>query len=55
MTDDDHFQVKDVRFVGLTPEGRTTIELLRLNSFERLAERGELIRTEHFPPGSRSQ
>jgi len=34
----------------MTPEGRTTVELLELNSFERLVERGELIRVGRFPP-----
>jgi hypothetical protein len=35
----EHFTYDHERLVGLTPEGRTTINLLRLNSEERLAER----------------
>ncbi len=37
---------------GITPEGRATVELLRLNSYERMAERAELIRAGRFsgPP-----
>ena len=46
----DHFRLDDVRIVGLTPEGRTTVRLLKLNSFERLTERGPLIGAKRFPP-----
>lgn len=35
----EHFAYEDVRIVGLTPEGRTTITLLRLNNDDRLIER----------------
>ncbi len=35
----EHFTVESTRIVGLTPEGRTTAQLLQLNSKERLAER----------------
>ena len=35
----EHFIIENFRFVGLTPEGRTTVNLLQLNSDERLAER----------------
>ena len=45
----DHFEVKDARIVGRTPEGRATVELLHLNSYERMAERAELIQAGHFP------
>jgi hypothetical protein len=48
----EHFQIEDFRIVGLTPEGRTTVEFLRLNSYERLAERRELIAAGRFPPPS---
>ena len=41
---DDHFRVEDASIIGITPEGRATVELLRLNSYERIAERAELIR-----------
>ncbi|MDF0553258.1 HNH endonuclease signature motif containing protein [Kamptonema sp. UHCC 0994] len=34
-----HFALEDARIVGLTPEGRTTANLLQFNSEERLAER----------------
>jgi 5-methylcytosine-specific restriction endonuclease McrA len=45
----EHFELKDARIVGLTPEGRATVELLHFNSYERLAERAELIQAGHFP------
>ena len=35
----EHFAYERERLVGLTPEGRTTVSLLRLNSEERLSER----------------
>ena len=35
----EHFAYENERVVGLTPEGRATVNLLRLNSEERLAER----------------
>ncbi len=35
----EHFAYERGRLIGLTPEGRTTIGLLRLNSEDRLAER----------------
>ena len=35
----EHFAYEGERMIGLTPEGRTTINLLRLNSEERLSER----------------
>ena len=37
-----HFVFHSEQIVGLTPEGRTTVNLLRLNSEERLAERRRL-------------
>jgi len=46
----DHFKLDGFQIVGLTPEGRTTVEFLQLNSFERLMERAELIRAERYPP-----
>lgn len=45
----DHFQLRGLQIVGLTPEGRATVALLDLNSYERLAERSELIRGGWFP------
>ena len=38
----EHFKCEEIRLVGLTPEGRTTVKLLQLNSDERLAERQRL-------------
>ena len=38
----EHFTLQGEVIVGLTPEGRTTANLLRLNSDERLAERRNL-------------
>ena len=38
----EHFAFQGKQIVGLTPEGRTTVKLLRLNSEERLAERRSL-------------
>jgi len=35
----EHFAYEGERIVGLTPEGRTTVNLLQLNSEERLSER----------------
>jgi hypothetical protein len=37
-----HFIFAEVLIVGLTPEGRTTVKLLQMNSEERLAERQKL-------------
>lgn len=46
----DHFAVDGVRIIGRTPAGRTTVEFLRLNSFERLVERAEWLSAGRFPP-----
>ena len=35
--------IADYRIIGLTPEGRTTVKLLQLNSDERIAERQRLL------------
>lgn len=45
----DHFRIDGLRLEGLTPEGRTTVEFLQLNSYERLAERRELMNADRFP------
>ena len=45
----EHFRVDEVRIVGSTPEGRATVQLLQLNSFQRLAERLELKKAGRFP------
>ena len=46
---EEHFRVEESRIEGLTPAGRATAELLRLNAFERVLERSELIRAGRFP------
>jgi len=46
----DHFRIDDIRIEGSTPEGRTTVGFLQLNSYERLAERRELMDANRFPP-----
>ena len=38
----EHFALQGEQIIGLTPEGRTTVSLLRLNSDARLAERRSL-------------
>lgn len=38
----EHFAFEGTTLVGLTPEGRTTIKLLQLNSDERIVERQRL-------------
>jgi hypothetical protein len=35
----EHFTYESKKIIGLTPEGRTTVHLLRLNSEDRLNER----------------
>ncbi len=39
----EHFILENLILVGLTPEGRTTVSLLQLNSDDRLAERQRLL------------
>lgn len=38
----EHFAFEELTIVGLTPEGRTTVRLLQLNTQKRLAERRQL-------------
>ncbi|MEH1821366.1 MAG: HNH endonuclease signature motif containing protein [Nostoc sp.] len=38
----EHFTFSELDLLGLTPQGRTTIKLLQINSDERLAERQRL-------------
>jgi hypothetical protein len=45
----EHFRLEGYHIIGLTPEGRTTVEFLQLNSYERLVERVELLRTGRYP------
>lgn len=40
---DKHFILENLMLVGLTPEERTTVSLLQLNSDARLAERQQLL------------
>jgi HNH endonuclease len=35
----DHFRLQDAQVIGNTPEGRTAVHLLKLNSDERVLER----------------
>ncbi len=36
--------------MGLTPEGRTTIRLLQINTEERVRERLRLVALDSYPP-----
>jgi hypothetical protein len=45
----EHFRLNNERIEPLTPEGRVTVLLLRLNSSERLAERALLIKLDSYP------
>ena len=47
----EHFALHGARIEGLTAVGRTTVQLLQLNSAERLAERQTLLENGHpFEP-----
>lgn len=46
----EHFRFVSERIVGLTPEGRATVDFLQFNSPERLQERAELTRAGRIPP-----
>lgn len=45
----DHFELIESRIYGKTPEGRLTVQLLQLNSKERMTEREGLIELERYP------
>jgi hypothetical protein len=45
----EHFMLQGAQLIGTTPEGRTTIQLLQLNSEERIAERQVLIESGRYP------
>lgn len=47
---EEYFQLDDALIVGLTAEGRTTVEFIQLNAFDRLTERAEFIRVGRYPP-----
>jgi hypothetical protein len=45
----DHFRLNGAVIEPLTPEGRVTVFLLRLNSPQRIAERISLIKLDRYP------
>ncbi len=45
----EHFRLNDSQIEPLTPEGRVTVFLLRLNDEERLAERVLLLQLKRYP------
>lgn len=45
----DHFEIVGYEILGLTPEGRTTVEFLQLNFDERVAERRQLMIAGRYP------
>lgn len=46
----EHFLLDGVRIVGLTPAGRATVRLLRMNDRTRLAQRRRLMAAGRYPP-----
>jgi hypothetical protein len=44
-----HFRLSETWIEPLTPEGRVTVFLLRLNSSERIAERSLLLKLGRYP------
>ena len=47
----EHFQFVDAKIIGLTAEGRTTVEFLQFNSPERTMEREELMQSGRLQSG----
>ena len=45
----DHFRLEGATIVPLTPEGRVTVVILRLNHPDRIQERQRLIRAGEYP------
>jgi hypothetical protein len=45
----DHFELDGASIEPLTPEGRVTVRMLRLNSDERLMERDGLLQLGRYP------
>ena len=45
----EHFALHDAELIGVTPEGRTTIQLLQLNNEDRIAERQRLQEVGRYP------
>ena len=50
----EHFRLNEVEIEPITPEGRVTVFLLRLNSPEWVAERTLLIRLNRYPCHNRT-
>lgn len=46
---DDHFRLESVRIVPLTPEGRVTVFVLKINDELRLRARLALLHAGHYP------
>jgi hypothetical protein len=44
----EHFELTGVQIVGLTPHGRATVRLLRMNGEERMQVRAELLARGEF-------
>lgn len=49
----EHFRWNGPRVVGLTPEGRTTVDVLAMNHPDDVAVREEMILRGTFPPDAR--
>jgi hypothetical protein len=45
----DHFALEGAEIVPITPEGRTTVRLLRLNAAHRLQRREQLVELGRYP------
>lgn len=50
QTWNEHFALDGVRIVGLTPTGRATVRLLRINDRAQLAQRRRLSAIGRYPP-----
>jgi hypothetical protein len=48
----DHFELIGAEIVGKSPIGRTTVEFLQLNRYERVIERAEFMRAGVYPKRS---
>jgi len=46
----DHFRLDGALVAGLTPSGRATVELLRINDDAVVTHRRELMRKKRYPP-----
>ena len=45
----DHFRLNDAKIEPLTPEGRVTVFLLRLNHLDRITDRQLLLQEDRYP------